>query len=162
MVNRRTERAIAEARKDAETATTRIGVLETEGTSKDKIIKQLVVETKLREVATKLEILPSAVTDFIARGMGTFSVTQGDNGLYVPVAMDTDGTAICGKDGKTPLQPEEWAAGLKAAAPHFWAPSGGGGASGSGSGDRSGDEKPDLSTLSPRSKLRIGLLNQTE
>ncbi|WP_016256801.1 hypothetical protein [Yersinia pestis] len=66
--------------------------------------------------AIRSAALPGAADDIILRAKGVF--TLNDEGEAV--AVDKDGSALLGKDGKTPLTPHEWAESLKDVAPHLW------------------------------------------
>ncbi len=70
----------------------------------------------IRSAALKTGALPGAADDIILRAKGVF--TLNDEGEAV--AVDKDGSALLGKDGKTPLTPHEWAESLKDVAPHLW------------------------------------------
>lgn len=89
-----------------------------------------VLGDSIRAAAIKAGALPEATDDLILRAKGQFSLNEEGEA----VAVDKDGQAILGKDGKTPLSPLEWAESLRESAPHLWprasgtnAPGGGGG-----------------------------------
>lgn len=98
--------------------------------------------TKLAEITidqaaissgTKRGLKPTAILDLTARARSVFRLKDG-----VPVAYDADGKTLrYGKDA-TPLTLDEWVDGLAAEAPHLFAESSGGGASGNGSGGAEG------------------------
>lgn len=68
-----------------------------------------------------------ALIDIIQRGRQTWKLD--DKGK--PVAVNEDGTAIYGKDGKEPISMKEWAQNLLEQAPHLFEESKGGGGRGS-------------------------------
>jgi len=78
--------------------------------------KGKVLADSIREAAQKAGALAEASEDIILRARSIFQLNE--NGE--PVAVDKDGEAIYGKDGKTPLTPLEWAESLREAAPHLW------------------------------------------
>lgn len=86
----------------------------------------------IRDAALKAGALPEAMEDIVLRGGGTWRLN--DDGE--PVAMNGD-EVVLGKDGKTPLTPQEWAESLRETAPHLWPKAQGTGAPGaSGGGNR--------------------------
>jgi len=94
-------------------------------------VKQLKVEGSLRQAASELGLVPSAVEDALTRAMGVFTIDNKGN----LVAQDEDGSTVYGKDGKNPMTPAEWLADMKEKAPHWFpAPSGGGAGGGNGRG----------------------------
>jgi len=93
-------------------------------------VKKLMVEGQMRQAASELGLVPSAVEDALSRAMNVFSVGEDDS----LVAENAQGT-IYGKDGKTPITPAEWLSDMKEKAPHWFpAPSGGGAGGGNGKG----------------------------
>lgn len=91
----------------------------------------------LRDAALKTGALPEAMEDIVLRARSLWRLN--DEGE--PVAVDADGEVILGKDGKTPLTPQEWAESLRETAPHLWPKAQGTNAPGSGSGPRGGANK---------------------
>lgn len=91
-----------------------------------------VLSDSIREAAVKTGAIPDAMDDIVLRARGVFTLNEEGN----PVAVDRDGNAIMGKDGKTPLTPIEWAEGLKETARHLWPTPSGGGAQGGGTPNR--------------------------
>ena len=93
-------------------------------------VRDKVLGDSIRAAAIKAGALPEATDDLILRARGQFTLNEeGD-----AVAVDKEGQAILGKDGKSPLSPLEWAESLRESAPHLWpraqgtnAPGGGGG-----------------------------------
>jgi hypothetical protein len=70
----------------------------------------------IRTAAQKVGALPEAFEDIVLRARGTFTLNEEGEA----VAVDKDGQAILGSDGKTPLSPLEWAESLREIAPHLW------------------------------------------
>lgn len=156
VVQKRVERAILEARKDVEAVQKKLDEATEGSTAKDAKIHKLVVESELRRVAGKMGVADTAIDDFVSRGMATFQAHE-IGGKDVAVQLDEEGSPVRGKDGKTPLMPEEWGEGLRESAPHLWPASAGGGANGGGSGTKSKDGKPDADKMTPKQMLSIGL-----
>lgn len=89
-----------------------------------------VLGDSIRSAAIKAGALPEAADDLILRAKGQFMLNEEGEAI----AVDKEGQAILGKDGKSPLTPLEWAESLRESAPHLWprasgtnAPGGGGG-----------------------------------
>lgn len=156
VVEKRVERAILEARKDVEALQKQLEEATDTAKAKDDKIHRLVVESELRRVAGKLGVADTAIDDFVARGTATFTAHEID-GKDLAVQLDEDGSPVRGKDGKTPLMPEEWGTALRETAPHLWPASQGGGAAGGGQGDKSKADKAKLDGMSPKEMLRVGL-----
>lgn len=87
----------------------------------------------IRDAAIKAGALPEAMEDIVLRAGPTWRLN--DDGE--PVAMNGE-EVVLGKDGKTPLTPQEWAESLRETAPHLWPKAQGTNALGSGSGPRGG------------------------
>ena len=91
------------------------------------------VSGALTAAASKAGALPEAMEDIVLRGQGQ-GWTINDDGDVVALR---DGEVVLGKDGKTPLTPQEWAESLRETAPHLWPKAQGTGAPGaSGGGNR--------------------------
>lgn len=89
-----------------------------------------VLADSIRAAALKAGALPEASEDIILRARGTFTLDE--NGEAV--AVDPDGQVIYGKDGKTPLNPLEWAESLRETATHLWPRAQGAGPTGDNGG----------------------------
>jgi hypothetical protein len=90
-----------------------------------------VLGDSIRSAAIKAGALPEAAEDLILRAKGQFTLNEEGEA----VAIDKEGQAILGKDGKTPLTPLEWAESLRESAPHLWPRASGTNAPGGGSGN---------------------------
>lgn len=112
VLEKRTERFRADSDKQINAAVARAE--KAEGFANK--FRDRVLADAIREAGTKAGALSTAADDLILRARGTFKVN--DEGEAV--AVDTDGNAILGKDGKTPLSPIEWAESLKDTAPHLF------------------------------------------
>ena len=88
------------------------------------------VSGALTQAASKLGALPEAMEDIVLRGQGQ-GWTINDDGDVVAMR---DGEVLLGKDGKTPLTPQEWAETLRDTAPHLWPKAQGAGATGATGG----------------------------
>lgn len=156
------ERRVGSMRSDyegrLEQAAKRIKELEDTGVAKDDKIKTLVIDAKIRDAASKIEgFQPTAVEDAILLARSTFGLDDKGN----PVAHDAEGVTLMGKDGKSPLTPADWLRETVKTRVHWLAGSAGGGANGGGD---PGGRKPgvDLDRLSPRDKLKAGLVAQAD
>lgn len=78
--------------------------------------KHKVLADSIRSAALKAGALQEASEDIILRARGTFQLNENGEAM----AVDKDGEIICGKDGKSPLTPLEWAESLRESAPHLW------------------------------------------
>jgi hypothetical protein len=93
---------------------------------RDLIIDQQVISSFMAEKGHE-----SAAPDVVNRAKAAFTIEDGE-----PIARDSKGEIIRGKDG--PITIQEWVTNLKDAAPHLFPGSSGAGATGSGgSGSRS-------------------------
>lgn len=111
------------------------------------------IETALIAAATKSGVAPYAVSDAVQRGRSIFSDLDESGNVVARDKKDHTGIAVeYGKDGITPLAPEEWLLNLKAsgAAPHLWPPSAGGGAPANHAG---GGQGIDWQALPPAERL---------
>ena len=157
VIEKRTKRALEQSASDVLAAQTRTGELETEnGTLKGRI-KKLVLDRAVQEAAGEAKLLPTAVPDAIQRAHQIFQVGEDEN----PVALEGD-TIIRGKDGKTALTVGEWLTGMQKNAPHWWAPSEGGGAIGGAGSEKTVDDETaeKVEKMSSRDKLRFGIGKQ--
>jgi len=109
-----------------EAATSKIGELEIGLGEKDSKVKTLIVDGHVRQAASKLSIVPSAIDDVIHRAKQKFALDDKDK----PVARDSEGSLLIGKSGKDPLSVEEWLDSMKETAPHWFPGSSGAGAGG--------------------------------
>jgi hypothetical protein len=95
-------------------------------TATDRKWREDRIKTALLAAATKAGVDKHAMPDAVQRGLQVF------------VDLDEHGNVIAkngedvryGKDGVSPLSPDEWLLGLKPEAPHLWPASSGGGAPG--------------------------------
>lgn len=106
----------------------------------------LIINDTVKSAAIKAGVLPSAVDDVIHRARTIYVVEGG-----VPVPKE-GANVIFGKDGKTPMQPEEWVGGLKEKAPHLFQGSQGSGANG---GNQPGSKN--TAGMTPTEKINAGL-----
>lgn len=84
------------------------------------------VSGALTQAASKAGALAEAMEDIVLRGHGQ-GWTINDDGDVVALR---DGELVLGKDGKTPLSPQEWAESLRESAAHLWPRATGAGATG--------------------------------
>lgn len=110
-------------------------------------LETLLIDNSVREVASKIGVVPSAVDDVLLRAKTVFKVENG-----APVAKDSAGNTVYGKDGTSSLNIGEWLGGLKEQAPHLFATSSGSGARNQGPGNINGNKN-----LSPAQKISAGL-----
>lgn len=102
-------------------------------------------EEKERSAKYSQRVLDDRIKDAVIGKVHTFAIKSGDvmraaRELFVlddtgnAVQLDSDGSVVLGKDGKTPFGPAEWIESMTEVAPHWFAHgASGGGASGSGS-----------------------------
>jgi hypothetical protein len=90
----------------------------------------IVLSNKMTSAALKAGALPEALEDISLRAKGMFILS--DDGEAV--AIGQDGEPLLGKDGKTPLTPQEWVESLKDNAPHLFPRAEGTGSGGHKSG----------------------------
>ena len=125
LVLRRTESMKADHDRQISQRTREIEALKTERAELKRRWEQDRIKTALLQVAAKTDVYDLAVDDFVQRGLGVFNALDEDGN---PIAQKPDGEIRYGKDGVSPLRPEEWGVALKPVAPHLWGPSAGGGA----------------------------------
>lgn len=98
--------------------------------AKSAKLAQRAVSDAIKSAAIKAGALPEAMEDIVLRAQGA-GWTVNDEG---DVVATKDGEIVIGKNGKTALEPSEWADELRNAAPHLWPRPQGQGAQGSGGG----------------------------
>lgn len=108
------------------------------------------IRTRLTEVAGRLGVQRNALDDVLRAGAEVFTRLD-DQGN--PVAVDSHGETIYGKDGAQPKTPDEWLGDMKVTKASVWWPqssgTGRGGANGTG-----GYTGPDLSSIEdPRERI---------
>lgn len=91
----------------------------------DGALTNMRLDIALRDAGGKLNVRPEAVGDLLLRGRGVLKYVDGKL-----VAHDESGSKIYGATGD-PMTAEEWVGTLTKTAPHLFAESKGGGASGS-------------------------------
>lgn len=127
---RRTEALQKDFQKRLEAAdNARTELEKTNGTLTDRI-KNLVIDSMVRQAASEMNVVPSAIEDALFRAKTVFDLSDDDS----LVARDSDGSVRLGKNGKDPLSPGEWLEAMKEKAPHWFPAPSGGGASGGGRG----------------------------
>lgn len=110
------------------------------------------VSGALTQAASKAGALPEAMEDIVLRGQGQ-GWNINDDGEVVALR---EGAVVLGKDGKTPLSPQEWAESLRETAPHLWPKAQGTGATGATGG---GNRTPIKGDLSGSKADRVAALN---
>lgn len=111
----------------------------------DRLADRALAEA-IMKASTKAGALPEALEDMVLRAKGA-GWTIDDEGN--PVARNGE-DVVFGKDGKTPLTPDEWAASLRESAPHLWPKAAGSGAQGTNNPAKGGI---DYSKLSPEARM---------
>lgn len=129
VIERRTQRLKADYEKQIQSASEKAQTLEQAVTERDERIKGLMIEGSLRQAASELGVVPSAVEDALTRAKTVFNFDEEGN-----LVATENGTTMYGKDGKTPISPAEWLETMKEKAPHWFPAPSGGGASGGGRG----------------------------
>lgn len=91
-------------------------------------LRTLTIDAGLTKAAAAIGVKASAMEDFLARGQRVFRLDEQGNA----VPYDKDNNPIFGKDGRTPMTPDEWAQSIIGNIPHLLEPSSGGGANNQG------------------------------
>jgi hypothetical protein len=125
LVLRRTESMKADHERQLTQKTRELEALKTEREDLKRRWEQDRIRTALLQAGASAGVYDRAMDDFVQRGLGVFNALD-EEGL--PVSRKADGEIRYGKDGISPLRPEEWGVALKPTAPHLWPPSAGGGA----------------------------------
>jgi hypothetical protein len=89
------------------------------------------LENSLRDAAVKAGVEERAMTDFLNRGMNTFTLKDGQ-----VVAQKNGEIVFSRRKAGEALSAEEWAQDLATDAPHLFRPNKGGGATGGGGAPR--------------------------
>lgn len=118
-------------------------------TNMSRQLETLMIDNTVRATATKNGVRPEAIDDVLLRAKTVFQIKDGN-----VVALDKEGKVVYGKDGTTPLGPDEWATGLKQQAPHLYLSSQGGGA---GNGFGGGNGGGNAGNLKGVGKIAAGL-----
>ena len=92
------------------------------------------IKTALVGAAARAGVAKEAVEDAVQRGLAVFVDIDDHENVIAKNGEDVR----YGKDGISPLTPDEWITGLKPTAPHLWPPSSGGGAPPSHAGNGAG------------------------
>lgn len=124
VIEKRTERLRSDSDKQVKAAMQRAEQAESFA---DKF-RDRVLGDSVRSVAIKTQAVAGADEDILRRAKDVFKIN--DEGEAV--AVDREGNAILGKDGRTPLSLIEWVESLKDVAPHLWPQASGTGAVGGG------------------------------
>jgi hypothetical protein len=110
--------------------------------------KRFVVDSKVREAAMKL-VEPEFIDYAMRLGRETFSLTDTDE----IVALNSDGTTILGRDGRSVLSPEDWLVEMQGKVPSMFKTSSGSGAKGSDAKSKGGVRfKEDLRDSAAKAK----------
>lgn len=122
VVDRRTERMRKDFEKKLSDTTERASRAEAYA----QMAKDQMVASQVRDAGIKAGMRPEALEDAVFRAKAAgFSLN--DNGEAVVVKGSE---VVLGKDGKTPLTPQEYLEELRERAPHLWPQAAGGGAAG--------------------------------
>lgn len=132
LVNKKAEKAIAEAQKQLKAAQDAAEAAK----KRAQAYESRVLDDAIRAAATKAGLHPGAVDDALFRGRTMFALDESGQA----VQRDAEGNLVIGKDGKTPYSPAEWLESMRETAPH-WFPAGASG-SGSGGGAKGGGAGP--------------------
>lgn len=124
LVVRRTESMKADHERVMQRKDQEIAHLKTTAADLDKRWRSDRIKTALLDAAARAGVAKGAMPDAVQRGMHVF------------VDLDEHGNVVSkngedvryGKDGISPLSPDEWMGTLKTEAPHLWPASSGGGA----------------------------------
>lgn len=129
VLNKRTERMQADWQKKMQAAEGNL----TKAQAANKRLADRALSDAILKAAGKAGALPEAMEDIVLRARGVFTINEDGE----VVAKNGD-DVILGKDGKTPLSPQEWAETLRETATHLWPKATGTGAQGSGGAAKGG------------------------
>lgn len=124
LVLRRTESMKSEHERQMRQRENEINSLKETVSAVDRRWRQDRIKTALLDAAARAGVSKQAMPDAVQRGLAVFGDLD-DQGTVI--ARDGDDIRY-GKDGISPLTPDEWMQSLKQDAPHLWPPSSGGGA----------------------------------
>lgn len=110
-------------------------------------LEVLLIDNEVRAAAVQSGVSPAAVDDVLLRAKTVYQVKDG-----VPLAVDSKGQTLYGKDGQTPLAISDWVKGLKDSASHLFMQS-----NGSGSGNNGNSGRKPTGNMSAAEKVRMGL-----
>lgn len=131
LIQKRVERMRLEHENQLKARDKRSLEIEEENKKLSSRLSEVLIDTSLTSAATAAKVRPTAIPDVINRGRQVWRLDGND-----PKPMQSDGTVIIGKDGKSPLTMDEWLSSLQQTAPHLFEPS-----SGSGSDPNAGGLK---------------------
>lgn len=132
VIQKRTEKVIADAKKQIEAAQQAAAAAE----EKAKKWSTRVLDDNLRAAATKVGIHSHAIEDALLRGRQLFTLDDDGNAVQMK-----DGTVVLSKDGKNPFAPTEWLETMRESASHWFPAQSGGGSQGNRSGAGGGAKK---------------------
>lgn len=112
-------------------------------------LETLLIDNEVRAHAAKVGVTATAVDDVLLRAKSMFKVEDGK-----PVAKDSEGKIIYGKDGTNSIGISDWIGGLKEQAPHLFAPSQG---SNSGNMRQGTGNQGNGQRMNPINKISAGL-----
>jgi len=121
-----------EVQKVSETLNKRIDASENKAKEADQALATEKLRGTLTQAGIKAGVADSALDDFLARGMATFKVIDGQ----VTAVREDGGPRFSEKTAGQPLSPEEYAAGLQKTAGHLFKSTDGSDAQGSQGGNQ--------------------------
>lgn len=143
VIAKRTEKFKTESQRRIDEAANKAAAAE----ARAKKFEQRVLDNHIRQAATKAGLHQHAIEDALFRARSMFSLSEDG----AAIQLDSDGTPVLGKDGKTPFSPQEWLEGMKESAPHWFPASSSG--SGAGGSKGTGGNGKDLSHLPPAARM---------
>lgn len=150
------ERRVSVMKRDLEgqlaQATSKLSEREANESRLTSRVKHLILERELQRAAVDQKVVSSAFEDMVSAAARVFIMNESGE----LEAREGD-VLLKGKDGVAPLKPSEWLDSMKQARPHWWPPSQGGGTNGGDGGAGRQVNKDDLSKMSAREKLRMGM-----
>lgn len=102
--------------------------------------RERVLADAIRKAAIDAGVHAHAQEDVIYRASSMFKLDEDGN----PVALDSDGSVIIGRDGESPLSPSEWLESIKENTPHWYPQAHGAGPTGD-RGNNAGKKWSDFS-----------------
>lgn len=124
---------------------------ESDATNSKTLLAAALIENGIADAVAEVgQPRKGAMIDIIQRAKQYWKLDDAGK----PVALNSDGTTIYGKDGKAPISMKEWAENLLEQAPHLFEESKGGGARGSVTGgDGTQMSAEELSKLTPAQRI---------
>jgi len=123
LIVQRTERMKLDHENQLKGRDRKLSELEEQNKTLSSKLSEVLIDTAITAAATKGGVRSTALEDVLLRGRRIWRL-DGDT----PKPMQSDGTVMIGKDGRSPLTVDEWLGSLTQTAPHLFEESKGSGA----------------------------------